>query len=213
MKKLLDFFCEVGKLKKIKRKGIMFYGVKDAETTAEHTFRMTILAWILGKIKKLNIEKIIKISLVHDLCEVYAGDITPYDGLLPKDKKERYNFVRKWPRLPVKIKKERYLKKLKKEEESLKKLVKNLPKEMKKEILNLWWEYELGTSKEGMFVRQIDRAENLLEAFNCWQENKKFPTKPWWQHADEVIDDPVILEFVKEIEKEELKYNKRVKTK
>ena len=92
----------------------MFYGVKDAETTAEHSFRMTIVAWILGEIanekgENLNLEKVIKMALCHDLCEVYSGDITPYDGLLPKDKKEREKFVRKWLRLPQKEKKKRYL--------------------------------------------------------------------------------------------------------
>ena len=114
MKGILKFLIEVGKLKNIKRRGIMFYGVKDAETTAEHSFRMTIVAWILGEIanekgENLNLEKVIKMALCHDLCEVYSGDITPYDGLLPKDKKEREKFVRKWLRLPQKEKKKRYL--------------------------------------------------------------------------------------------------------
>lgn len=208
MKNLLNFFIEVGKLKGKKRKGIMLYGEKNPETTAEHTFRMTILCWVLGKMKKLSIEKIIKMSLIHDLCEVYAGDITPYDGLLPKNKKERYEFVRKWPHLSEKKKKKRYNQKLEKEKISLEKLIKKLPPRIKKEILNLWWDYESGTSAEGRFVRQIDRAENLLEAFDCWRENKNFPTKPWWQHADEVIDDPIISKFLKEIEVEELRDKK-----
>lgn len=181
-----------------------FYGIKDPETTAEHTFRMTIVAWILGSFKKLNTEKVIKMALVHDLCEVYVGDITPYDGLLPKDKKERYDFVRKWPHLSEKEKKKRYHQKLNKEKKSLEKLIKSLPRESKEEILDLWQDYESGKSKEGRFVCQIDRAENLIEALDCWERDKNFPTKPWWQHADEVIDDPVILKFLTEIEKREL---------
>ncbi len=205
MDKNFNFLLRVGKLKKLKRKGIMFYGEKDPETTAEHSFRMTIMAWILAKKKGLDIEKVIKIALVHDLCEVYAGDITPYDGILPKDKKKRYEFVRKWPRFSEEEKRKRHAKKFKKEKESLERVIKDLPVGLKKEIMNLWLEYEKGVSEEGRFVRQIDRAENLLEAFECWTRNKKFPTKPWWQHAEEVIDDPVILEFLKKIEKEELK--------
>jgi len=206
IRKLTDFLTEIGRLKDIKRKGIMFYGVKDPETTAEHTFRMTLLAWILGRIdKRLNIEKVIKISLVHDLCEVYVGDITPYDGLLPEDEKERYEFVRKWPRLLKKVKEKRYTQKFKKEKQSLEKLVKKLPQGLKKEIFNLWWDYEIRSSKEGIFVHQIDRAENLLEAFDCYRRDKSFPTKPWWQHAEEVIDNPIILKFLNEISKEELK--------
>ncbi|MBU4274563.1 HD domain-containing protein [Patescibacteria group bacterium] len=184
----------------------MLYGIKDPETSAEHTFRMTLVAWILGYLKNLNVEKIIKIALIHDLCEVYAGDITPYDGLLPKNKKERYEFVRKWPHLSENEKKERYLRKLEKEKKSLEKLTENLPPKIKKQILDFWWhDYEMGKTQEGRFTRQADKAENLIEAFDCWKRDKKFPTKPWWQHANEVIDDPLILKFLKEIEIKELR--------
>jgi putative hydrolase of HD superfamily len=204
MSNLLNFFIEIGKLKRKNRKGMMFYGIKDPETTAEHTFRMTIVAWFLGTMENMNIEKVIKTSLVHDLCEVYAGDITPYDGLLPKDEKEKYDFVRKWPHLSQEIKKKRHKEKQEKERRSLEKLVKNLEPKVKKEILNLWWDLEIGKTKEARFARQIDRAENLIEAFDCWQRDKNFPTKPWWQHADEAIDDELVQKFLKEIEFEEL---------
>jgi len=204
MKELLNFFIEVGKLKGRERKGIAFYGVKNPETTAEHTFRMAIVGWFFARTEHLNVEKVLKMILIHDLCEVYAGDITPYDGLLPKDKDERFKFVRRWPRLSEKKKKTRYLRKFKKEKESLQRLIKNLSPKEKKEILDYWQDYEFGNSKEGRFVRQIDRTENLIEAFNCWQRDKNFPTLPWWEHADQVIDDPVIQKFLKVIELKEL---------
>ena len=211
MKTLLNFFIEIGKLKGKKRKGMMFYGIKDPETTAEHTFRVAIVSWILGTLAELDVERVIKISLVHDLCEVYAGDITPYDGLLPKNKKERYEFVRKWPHLSEDDKKKRHLKKLKKEEKSLKKLIQGLPLKERKEIWNIWWDYEMGKTQEARFVRQTDRAEGLIEAFDCWKRDKNFPTKPWWQHAGEVIDAPLVLKFLREIEIEELRIKKAKK--
>lgn len=204
MEKLLNFFIEIGKLKGRERRGIAFYGVKNPETTAEHTFRMAIVGWFLGRTENLNTEKIIKIALVHDLCEVYAGDITPYDGLLPKDKKERFKFVRRWPRISQKEKEERYLSKFEKEKKSLQRLIKDLPPREQEEILSYWVDYEFGHSREGRFVRQIDRAENLVEAFNCWQKDKNFPTLPWWEHADQVIDNPTILKFLNIIETKEL---------
>lgn len=205
MHDIFEFLLKVGKLKKLKRKGIMFYGVEDPETTAAHTFRMAIIAWLLGEKKKLDLEKVIKLALAHDLCEVYAGDITPYDGMIPEDEEKKKEFVRKWVRLPKEKKIERHNKKFQMEKEALEKLVKDLPQDLKQEIIDLWHEYEEQSTPEGRFVHQIDRAENLLEAFECFKEEEDFPTRPWWEHAEEVIDDPVILGFLEEIEKAEKK--------
>ena len=207
MKNILHFVINVGKLKNIYRKGITFYGVKNPETTNDHVFRTAIIALVSTPRKKLNLEKVLKIALIHDLCKVYAGDITPYDGFLPKDKKERYQFVRKWPRLLKREKEKWAAKKFEKEYSSLKKLISKLPKRLKKEILTLWTDYTKWKTPEGKFVYQLDMAENLVEALEHREKNKKFPTQPWWEHADEVIDDPILLKFLKEIEKEELKKN------
>lgn len=201
MEDLIKFLIEVGKLKDTKRRGAMLYGKKDVESTAEHTFRMVIMAWILGKEKGLNLEKVLKMSLIHDLCEVYAGDLTPYNGLLPKDKKERYKFVRTWPVLPLEERDRRFKEKYKKEHEGLKKLVADLNSPLKNEILRLWVDYENGLTAEGRFLRQVDRVENLLQAVEYWMADKKFPTKPWWIHAKEVVDDPVLLEFMRILDK------------
>ncbi len=208
MRDLLDFLIEIGKLKEIKRKGITFYGVKKPDSAVDHSFRMALMVWFLGQKRKINIEKAFKIALIHDICKVLTGDITPYDGLLPKDKKERDEFVRRWRRLRLNEKEKRYTKKFEKEYNALKKLILKLPKNLRKEITEVWLDYHKGRSPEARFISQLDITENLLEAFEWWKKNKKFPTKPWWEHADEVIDDPILLKFLKEIEKEELKRKK-----
>lgn len=209
MKNILDFLIKAGELKTLKRRGIMFYGVKDPETVAAHTFRMAIMTWLLGKKKELDIKKMLKMVLAHDLCEVYAGDITPYDGILPEDEDKRAKLVRKWVRLSQAKKLEKYRKKLKLEKESIEKLVRNLPEDLKKEILSFWYEYERRSSPEGIFVHQIDRVENLLEAFECFKRDKDFPTRPWWEHVEEVVDDPIILEFMREIDEAEIAERKK----
>lgn len=205
MKDILKFLLEIGKLKKIQRKGITFYGVKEPDTAIDHSFRMAVMAWIFGRKSGINLERVFKLTLIHDICKIYTGDITPYEGLLPKSKKEREQFVKRWRRLPLREKEKRYAKKFKKEYAALKKLTSKLSKNLKKEIEKIWLDYHRGGSAEAKLVAQIDMAENLLEAFEWWKKNKKFPTQPWWEHADEVIDDPVLLKFLKEIEKEELK--------
>ena len=73
--------------------------------------------------------------------------------------------------------------------------------------------FEKGLSKEGRFVRQIDRIENVLEAFECWKRNKKFPFHLWWRYAEQTITEPALIEFLTEIEKEKLKIEKEAKKK
>ena len=204
MKGILNFLIEIGKLKKVKRKGISFYGVKTPDSTIDHAYRMAMMVWILSKGKKISIERAFKMALIHDICKVLTGDITPYDGLLPKNKKERDEFVRRWLRLSLDEKEKRYALKFKKEYNALKKLTLKLPIKLKKEIENIWLDYHKRKNPEARFVFQLDMIENLLEALEWYKKNKKFPTKPWWEHADEVIDDSALLKFLKEIEKEEL---------
>ncbi len=201
MENLLNFLIEVGKLKRIKRKGWLLRKVKDPETIAEHTFRMTLMAWLLCREKKLNINKVLKISLIHDLCEVYAGDTTPYDKILPKDKKKWKEIFNKWPRLPKTKKEKIFLEKYKKEDKTLKKLISKLPPTLKKEITSLWNDYEKGLTHEGRFIRQVDRIENLLQALEYWKKEKNFAIEPWWIQIEELIDDPLLLEFMKVLEK------------
>ena len=78
MKNILKFLLETEKLKKMPRTGWRLRRAKRPETIAEHSFRVVILVWLLAKIKKMNTKRVIKTTLFHDLCEVYAGDITPF---------------------------------------------------------------------------------------------------------------------------------------
>jgi len=114
MKNTLEFLIEVGRLKNIKRKGVAFYGVKNPDSATDHSFRMAMMIWLFGNEKKINIEKALKIALIHDICKVLTGDITPYDGLLPENKKERDIFVRRWRRLSLNKKEQRHIQNLRK---------------------------------------------------------------------------------------------------
>ena len=204
MQHILKFLTRVGNLKDIERKGVAFYGVCPDSAT-DHTFRMAVMAWLFGSGRKLNTEKALKMALIHDLCKVFTGDITPYDGLLPENKKERDEFVRKWRRLSLKEKTKRHNDKRRKEYRGFRKLVSKLPQGLRKEMLSLWTDYHEQKSPEARLMFQLDMAENLIEAFEWCQRHKGFPTRPWWEHADEVIHDPVLLEFLEEISRQELK--------
>ncbi len=201
MKDLLNFFIEIGKLKLIKRKGWVINQLKDPESIAEHIFRATIMAWLLGEKRGgLNIERLLKIALIHDLCEVYAGDTTPYDSILPKDKKKLCELMKTWPRFSNGEKKKITKKKHKKENKALDKLIKSLPSKLKHEIKNLWLDYEKGLTPEGRFFKQADRIENFLQALEYWKKYKKPPQRPWIEWASEFFDESTSLEFVKIME-------------
>ncbi len=204
MDEIIKFFIEIGKLKRMPRRGWVIRDVKNPETIAEHTFRATIMAWVLAdqKDKKMNMAKLLKMALVHDLCEIYAGDTTLYDSILPKDKKKRAALLKTWPRFTEKEKKRLAEKKYKKEKAGLEKLTKNLPAKLKDEMMSLWLDYEKGKSREGKFFRHADRMEGFLQAAEYWRDNKTVPQEPYWLQADELHDDPVLLKFMGQIEKE-----------
>lgn len=210
MKNLVNFFNEIGKLKNMPRRRWVIRDIKNPESIAGHTFRAAIMAWFLGAEKNdnFNIEKIIKMALIHDLCDIYTGGITPYDSILPKNGKKRKELMKTWPRFTkaqkLKISREKH----KKEEKGLNKLIKDLPTGIKKEIKNLWIDYEKGLSKEGRFFNQIDRIESFLQATEYWEKNKNLPQKPWWDQAREIFDDSVVLDFIESMNK---KFHKKIK--
>lgn len=204
MDKIIKFFSEIGKLKGMPRRGWVIRDIKNPESIAEHTFRVAIMGWILADQKhgKLNLEKIIKMALVHDLCEVYAGDTTPYDSILPKDKKKRQQLMKTWPRFSEAEKKKLAEKKYKKEMAGLEKLIKDLRPKLRQEIKGLWLDYEKGLSPEGRFFKHADRIESFLQAEEYQRVHKSLPLKPYWIQAHELHDDPTLLEFIENIDKE-----------
>ncbi len=212
MENFLKFFIEIGRLKKMPRRGWVIRDIKNPESIAEHTFRVAIMAWFLGEKRNnnFNIEKIIKMALIHDLCEVYAGDTTPYDAILPKDKKKRLELLKTWPRFSEKEKTRMVVEKHKKEKKGLDALIKDLPSRLKNEVKILWLDYEKGLSKEGRFFKQTDRVESFLQSAEYWKLNKNIPQRPWWVQAKELYDDPVLLEFIDKIDK---KFHKKYKPK
>ncbi len=202
---LINFLIQVGKLKERKRRGWLAHKIKNPETTASHIFRATLLAWVLARKKKgLNQEKVLKMALIHDLCEVHTKDETPYDPLLPNNLQQNREKVEKvldkWPNFTLKQKREKILKKYKREFRSLKKLVSGLPQDLKEEIINLWREFENGLSEEGRFVRQIDKAENYLQGMEYWKRYGKIRQKLWARWAKEIFDDPVIVKFFRALD-------------
>lgn len=174
--------------------------IKNAETTAEHIFYLAILVWALGKRKKIDLARAIKMALIHDLCEVYAEDLTPYDPLLPTNRKDAMKVLKKWPKFTPQLKKQKELRKNRAESCSFNKLVASLPKNFQAELKNLWLDYSNRFTKEARFVRQADKIINFLQGIEYWKKHGKIRHKLWARWIKEIIDDPVLIQFIKEIE-------------
>ncbi len=75
MKEIANFLFEAGMLKRTPRSGFQFLG-SGAESVAEHIFRTTYIGYSLGRMAKgVNVDRMIKMCLFHDLPEARTGDL------------------------------------------------------------------------------------------------------------------------------------------
>jgi putative hydrolase of HD superfamily len=75
MKNIANFLFEAGMLKRTPRSGFQFLGA-GAESVAEHIFRATCIGYALGKlVPGVNVDRMIKMCLFHDLPEARTGDL------------------------------------------------------------------------------------------------------------------------------------------
>jgi len=203
MKNTLNFLIEIQKLKEIPRTGWVLMKVKNPEMIAEHIFRVAFSAWLLSQKKGLNVGKVLKIALAHDLCEVYAGDMTPFfywDGL-DRGKKRDEKILLKGIRLSKEEKERRWRIKFNKEKESLLKLIFSLKSDLKEEIFFSWFDCKKRLSSEGKFTKQVDRIETLLQAIEYFGPTEVTGGTSWWEGTEEIVEDPLLLEFLKVIQK------------
>jgi len=218
MKRFIKFFFNIQKLKEKKRRGWLLHQIENSESTASHIFRVAVLAWMLGKKERLNTEKLLKMALVHDVCEIFTFDETPYDPLLPKDVKTSKNLAEaqkilgKWPKFTFKQKKQKVFRKREREYKACLKLFSFLPQKLRNNLEALWLEFEDGLSREGRFLKQIDKGENFLQGMEYWENYGRIQRDLWIRWAREIFDKPILIEFEKAIERrfyEQKKYQKK----
>ena len=168
------------------------------------------MAWVLGQRRGLDSTKLLKMLLIHDLVEVLAGDSTPYDDLVTP-KADLDKLLSNWPRRTKEEKERLFKEKHTRELTALKKITAKLPTDLRKEMHDLWMEYDVGSSLEGRFARQLDRIETLLQALEYEKKNKKVNVLSFWYQLKELADDPVIIEFMEELDKYFYGYSTKTK--
>lgn len=71
--RLADFLYEAGMLKLVPRSGFAFLG-SGKENVAEHSYRTTVIGFVLARMAKADIYKVMLLCLFHDLHEARTGD-------------------------------------------------------------------------------------------------------------------------------------------
>ena len=83
LEKQIKFLLEIDKMKSIFRQ-TMLLDKSKMENDAEHSWHFAMSAIILYEYvdsTKVNLFRVLKMALVHDLVEIYAGDTYAYDDI------------------------------------------------------------------------------------------------------------------------------------
>ncbi|MFI4937173.1 MAG: HD domain-containing protein [Candidatus Berkiellales bacterium] len=142
LKKQLSFLYEIDKLKAIVRKTNLICDPSRLENSAEHSWHLAMYAMILAEYanEKIDILRVIKMVLIHDLVEIYAGDTFCYDNNAYADKEDKEQFAAQC-------------------------LFALLPDDQHKELINLWHEFEKRETMEAKFADCVDRLQPLLHNY------------------------------------------------
>lgn len=138
IQKQMAFLFEIDKVKDIFRQSLVVNGKRE-ENDAEHSWHMALVALTIKEYfqGEVDLEKSLKMILIHDLVEIYAGD-TPAFGEVRPDKADD-------------------------ELKAAVKLFSLLPDDQKEEFLNLWTEFEECESNEAKFANVCDRYQGFMQ--------------------------------------------------
>ncbi|MBU2512321.1 HD domain-containing protein [bacterium] len=150
--KQIEFIVEIDKLKGIIRRSYLT-GCDRLENSAEHSWHVSILAMILAEHSDLeiNLFKVVRMLLVHDIVEIDAGDTYFFDEKGNTDKVER-------------------------EKNAAKRLFDLLPPDQEKEFREAWEEYEARLTNEARFAYALDRFIPILHSYftqgKSWKQHR-----------------------------------------
>lgn len=134
----LTFLIEVDKLKTILRQSPLA-AAERRENDAEHSWHLALMVMVLAEYadEPIDVGHTIKLVVVHDLVEIYAGDTPIYDTEMGKSQVER-------------------------EEAAADRLFGILPEDTGAQLRALWDEFEARTTPEARFAKAMDRLQPLL---------------------------------------------------
>ncbi|MGJ1269784.1 HD domain-containing protein [Sphingobacterium spiritivorum] len=182
--KQIDFIKEIDKIKYIQRKTKLFNSDRN-ENDAEHSWHLALMAIVLAghSNEKIDLLKVLKMVLIHDIVEIDAGDTFIYDM-----QKNHSNTDE--------------------ERRAANRIFGMLPVEQGEELIAVWEEFEAGETPEAKFARAMDRLEPLLQNSSnnggTWNEPGVNYTKVYtkksiikegaekiWEYAETLINEGV----------------------
>ena len=138
----MRFLVEVDKMKSVYRRTILIDKTRR-ESDAEHSWHFALMAMLLAEYadpEKVDCARVIRMALVHDLIEIYAGDTFAYDVQGNQDKRQR-------------------------ETEAADKLFALLPEDQAAEIRALWEEFDAMETPDAQYAAAIDRLQPFLNNY------------------------------------------------
>lgn len=155
--KILKFTAEIDKMTSVLRR-TMLIDKSRRENDAEHSWHIAVMAILFEKFAPTgtDISRAVKMCVVHDLVEIYAGDTFAYDINGNKSKAER-------------------------EAKAADKLFGMLPEDVGKEIRLLWEEFDRMETPDAKYAACMDRIQpylhNTLTDGHTWVEGKVSKTQ------------------------------------
>ena len=182
--KQLEFILEIDKEKNIFRQTHL-KGYSRQENDAEHAWHMAIMIYLFKEYanEAFDVTKAMMMALIHDIVEIDAGDTYAYDAERLATQKER-------------------------EERAANRIFGMLPKEQKREFLQLFEEFEACQTPEAKFARVMDNFQPLIlndsnngedwkihkvkksQVLNRQQKSKD-GSEAIWEYTKQLIEDNV----------------------
>ncbi|MFH0978128.1 MAG: HD domain-containing protein [Candidatus Woesearchaeota archaeon] len=137
-KQIVDFFFEVGQLKRVKRSGWWLVNIKDPESVAEHSFRTALIGYVLARLEGADTKKVVLECLFHNVAETRLNDFHKVN--------------------------QRYIDSHAAKHKAVLEQYENLPVEASDELLKLFEELRNDQSKEAQVARDADLLETACQA-------------------------------------------------
>ncbi|HID56858.1 TPA: HD domain-containing protein [Candidatus Poribacteria bacterium] len=180
---LIEFVEEIGKLKLIPRTGWRFHGIEAPESVADHSYRVALLAMVLGDMLlrrgvKLDMERLLRMAILHEIPEAKIGDVPfPAFRYLAEEIKEKA------------------------EREAVKSMTSKL-EDLGEKYLELWTEFEERGSLEAKVIRAADKLELMIQVYEYekigYRNLDRFWVNPWNRRDFDVH--PIVNELMKALE-------------